>query len=384
MGPIVRMLRLLLAPDTAPRRPASRRPRFDLLEGRVVPSATNYVGFAYGPYVGQWITGRSGKQPPAFNAYGSGNWSVQKQIDLLGAHTAEIATYSAGYAGYYKPTTPWNQVDSAWRVGGAAAAFNKHAGRLALTISQGIYQQVQNGGILNPLMTAEIDGAFHIAKNANATFAGTVRRLVFTNEYVTDATTTTQVDHLVEKYKAEAHKLGLQVGVRSNTFGQLTNAKSSYLTQLQKLVKDVDFIMLNLYPSSEAKGTAAGAADVESQYRNIKAAALKVNPKVHVLIGETGWATQGISFNDLTGKHNTVANARAYYNAIAKWADANKVETFYFEGIDEPWKSNLNQQGGNPWTGPDGAEGHYGLWMYNTSTPDGRFVSKWLSARRAT
>lgn len=375
------------------------RPGVDTLEARSLPSSvplpthvahltsaarnvaapSNYVGFAFGPYVGQWVKNNAGQQPPPFNGYGSGNWSVQKQIDLVATRASAIATYSAGYAGYYSPTTPYNKVDSAWMVGSAAANLNKRQGKLALTVSHGAFQQVQSGSILNPLMTAEINGALAIAKNANAIFPRTVQRLVITNEYVANAATTTQVDQLVQKNKAAAQALGVKIGVRSNTFGQLTNSKSPYLQQLQQLVKDVDFIMLNLYPSSEAKGVAAGAADVAEQYKNIRAAALKVNPKVEVLIGETGWASQGISFNDLTGKFNTVANSRAYFSAIQSWANANKVETFYFEGIDEPWKSNLNQKGGNPWTGPNGAEAHYGLWTYNTSDANGQFVAKWTT-----
>jgi exo-beta-1,3-glucanase (GH17 family) len=405
-----RWSRLLSGAYAATRRPAERRPAFERLETRDLPSAlsmvdaaprpsapsgvsgrridgdsrnvapraavTSYLGFAFGPYVGQWRRVGQQQQPPPFNGYGSGNWSVQNQINLVGSRAGAIATYSAGYAGYYKPTTPWNQVDSAWMVGGAAANFNKRQGQLALTVSQGIFQQVQNGGIVNPLMNAEINGALQIARTANAVYPRTVQRLVFTNEYVTNAATTTQVDQLILKNKAAAQALGLKVGVRSNTFGQLTNSKSPYLAQLQKLVKDVDFIMLNIYPSTQTKGAAAAVAEVANQYTTIRAAALKLNPKIEVLIGETGWASQGISFNDLTGKTNTVANAQAYFTAIQKWANANKVQTFYFEAIDEPWKSNLNQTGGDPWTGPNGAEGHYGVWSYNASTASGQLVAK--------
>jgi exo-beta-1,3-glucanase (GH17 family) len=106
---------------------------------------------------------------------------------------------------------------------------------------------------------------------------------------------------------------------------------------------------------------------------------LKLNPNVQVLMGETGWPSQGISFNDLTGKTNTVANEKAYLAAFTTWANTNKVESYPFEAIDEPWKSNQNQplNAPEPWKGPNGAEGHYGVWTYNASNDSGKFVAKW-------
>ncbi len=80
-------------------------------------------------------------------------------------------------------------------VGGAAAAYNQSQNALKLTVNQGIYQQLlPNSENFNiPLMTAEVNGAFSIAKAANAVYPGTVTRLIFTNEFVTDATTTNEV-----------------------------------------------------------------------------------------------------------------------------------------------------------------------------------------------
>lgn len=363
-----------------PRSPRRARLEVEGLERRLVPAragAATYFGFAYGPYVGQWLSDNTGKHPPAFNSYGSGNASVQNQINLIGPRVSALATYSAGYAGYYPPTTPYNKVDSAWMVAGAAANYNKAQKQLALTVQQGIYQQVQSGSILNSLMNAEINGAFQIAKAANAVYPGTVKRLVFTNEYATDAASTNQVDQLIKQNRDRAHDMGLTVGVRSQTFGQLNDPRSPYLKPLQQLVKDVDFIMCNLYPVDESKGVAAGASDVENEFVRIKTAAQKLNPKLAVMIGETGWPSQGISFNDLTGKDNTVANAQAYAAALAKWAESTKTQVFYFEAIDEPWKSNQNQKGGNPWTGPNGSEGHYGIWYYSASNSSGKFIAKW-------
>jgi hypothetical protein len=82
---------------------------------------------------------------PLFNSYGTGNSSVANQISLVATQFSSLAAYSAGYASYHPPTTPYNQVDSNWMVGGAAAAYNQSQNALKLTVSQGIYQQLQPG-----------------------------------------------------------------------------------------------------------------------------------------------------------------------------------------------------------------------------------------------
>src|SRR6185437_6856666 len=117
----------------------------------------------------------------------------------------------AGYAPYYPITQPWNMVDSNWENAPAAAAYNQQQGKLAITVSQGIFQQVQDGSIDNAYQNAEVADAFQDAANANATFAGTVTRLVFTNEYVTSAATTQQVNDLITANKTKAHDMGIEV-----------------------------------------------------------------------------------------------------------------------------------------------------------------------------
>ena len=353
---------------------------------------SNYLGAAFQPYVGQWTGTPPSASVPYYNSYGTGNDSVANQISLVAPQFASLATYSAGYGPYYSPTTPYNQVDSTWMVGGAAAAYNQSKGALKETVSQGIFQQLQpKSELFNmPYMLAEANGAISIAKAANAVYAGTVTRLIFTNEFVADATTTNEVNDLINtpqqgqtaSYKDQAHALGLAVGVRSNTFGNLTLSNSPFLVPLQNLVKSLDFIMLNLYPTNEATQTPQqGAADVESQYNAIKAAAKALNPNIDVLIGETGWASQGVSGNDLvngqkSSQDNTVANEQAYFAAIQSWANQNQVETNWFEAIDEPWKSNQNISDKLDPNGIDGAEGHFGLWTYNSNGTDGQFVQK--------
>lgn len=342
-------------------------------------STTDYLGVGFEPYVKLWISGSNPAATPPWNSYESGNASVANQVNLVAPHFAFLSTYSTGYAGYYPSGTPWNKVDSNWMVASEAANYNKANNGLKVTVNQGVYQQTDAAGNLAPdRMGIEVSNAFSIAADANATYSGTVKRLIFTNEYVTNASTTSAVNQLITANKAAAHAKGMEVGVRSQTFGQLTNPNSPYLAEMQALVKNVDFIMLNIYPSDATKGIETAISELNAQFTAIKNAAKALNPNIEVLIGETGWPSQGLSFNDTTGASSTVANEKAYFEAVKAWANQNQVETSIFEAIDEPWKSNQNPGPDTPvWQGPNGAEGHFGIWTYSTSDNGGTFVPKW-------
>jgi len=170
-----------------------------------------------------------------------------------------------------------------------------------------------------------------------------------------------------------------EVGVRAETFGQLTMPNSPYLTQLQSLIKNVDFIMWQ--PVSErvlgAAGIAASVNDVANQYASIKAAAQALNPSIEVLIGETGWPSQGVSFNNPDGSLNHGRQRARLLQRDRPVGNANQVQVMYFEAIDEPWKSNQNNTNPSDPKGFMGAEGHYGVWSYTTDDDSGSFVAKW-------
>ena len=322
----------------------------------------NYLGVAFQPYVGAW----SGTAPtagyPSFNSYAQ--TQVQALLQTIQPSFDHIATYGAGYGSNYSNATAWNAVDSNWMVGPSAANINSSMGRKVLDVAQGIYQQLDSpgsNGFNLPLMNAEINGALSIAQNANAIFPQTVTRLIFTNEFVTDATSATNLTSLIRQYATQAHELGLAVGVRSQVFGQLTNPGGAYYNELVTLVQNCDFIMCNLYPGQAESATAA-VTDVAAQFAAIRNAAQAVNPAIEVMIGETGWSSQGASFNNTD---SSTVNAQTYFAAIGEWANANQVLTYYFEAVDEPWKDDQNATGNASPGGPNGAEAHFGLWSFN-------------------
>jgi exo-beta-1,3-glucanase (GH17 family) len=318
---------------------------------------SEFFGVAFSPYVGHWTGTAPNAKVPLWNSYSQQD--IVRMLEVIVPQFNKISTYGMGYAGYYPPTTPWNQLDSNCHVAGAAAQLNRQTGRVAIEVAQGIYQHA------NPAhQQAEIEAAFSAAKEANAVYPNTVTSLVFTNEYVINAETADAVNAMIVANKQKAQNLNIKVGVRSHTFGEIANPNSPYYTQLKTLIQNCDFILCNLYPAENTATPTDGVNQVGQAFHQIKTAVANINPQCEVMIGETGWPSQGISFNHTV---NNVANLLAYYEAIDKWAFEHRVMTYLFEAIDEPWKSNQNAQvpPTNPWQGPNGAEGHYGLWYLN-------------------
>ncbi|MBW4670380.1 MAG: hypothetical protein KME60_23925 [Cyanomargarita calcarea GSE-NOS-MK-12-04C] len=316
---------------------------------------SQFLGIAFQPYVGHWTGSPPNATTPWWNSYSQQD--IVRMLEVIASKFNKICTYGMGYAGYHQPTTPWNQVDSNCRVALAAAELNQRKGKVAIEVAQGIYQQLPNAA----LQQAEIEAAFSAAEAANAVYPNTVTSLVFTNEYVVDAQTANTVNAMIVANKHRAHNLNIKVGVRSHTFGNIANPNSSFYNELKTLIQNCDFILCNLYPAANTATPIEGVNGVAQAFNTIKTAVTAIKPQCEVAIGETGWASQGISFNNTV---NNTQNLLAYYQAIDKWAFEQKVTTYLFEAFDEPWKSNQNAQvpPANSWQGPNGAEGHYGLW----------------------
>ncbi len=373
--------------------------------------AENFCGFSYGPFVGQWFDNPhySPQDPlsryltPAWgDTYNAGNWSVTAQINLIAQQATRLSTYGAGVFEWNGAPAP-NFYDTAL-IAPAVAARNVANPTKPMTLYQGIYQEVVNGRLgsgtvdaftPNSIMSAEVAKAVGLATSANATHAGTVVGLVFTNEYAHDETSTSDVRGVIKWYKAQNPSLNLPVAVRIESWGQIQNS-GDYPDQLKLLAKEIDIVMMNLYPAPEAvrasmaAGNAQPAVDnVASFFNTIKNYIhANVSSSVRCVLSETGWPVAGVWYEDGQGKiMGDPTYAKDYFNRIKTWANANQTEVFYFEAINEPWKSNKNwtpQDG--PWPIPpfpygpppfyqriDGAEGNFGVWSYTTSNAGGQF-----------
>jgi exo-beta-1,3-glucanase (GH17 family) len=111
-----------------------------------------------------------------------------------------------------------------------------------------------------------------------------------------------------------------------------------------RVLAAVDVIYANFYPYWEGIGIDRAAAAIQNQYTQLVAAA----GRKPVVVGETGWPSAG---NTIGSAFASAENAATFFLNFVSWAEAKNVEYFYFEALNENWKTT---------EGPQGI--HWGLW----------------------
>ena len=81
---------------------------------------SQFLCVAFSPYVGNWTGTPPNAQIPLWNSYSQQD--IVQMLEVIATEFERISTYSMGYAGYYPPTTPWNQLDSNYQVAGCLAS----------------------------------------------------------------------------------------------------------------------------------------------------------------------------------------------------------------------------------------------------------------------
>lgn len=291
----------------------------------LVNSQINYFGVGFSPYV------RS--DGAYWNSYTLDDVKQMLRI-VLNGHNA-IATYSMGVS-QWNNGQPWDKADSNCLVARASAQINKERNSVVLSVSQGIFQQDDPS-----LQQREIDNAFSAAADANAIFPGTVQNMVFTNEFVTDNSNGPRVLQMIRDNKQKAHSRGLRVGTRIHTCGEIWGGPNQNI--IKQIVRESDFIMCNLYPALNSNNPDVAAQGVRSAYYSARDGFWRENPKIEVMIGETGWSSSGANFFNQgdAAKYNTVDNLKKFWGAIKAFANTDKVKIYMFEAFDEPWKTGL-------------------------------------------
>jgi exo-beta-1,3-glucanase (GH17 family) len=152
--------------------------------------------------------------------------------------------------------------------------------------------------------------------------------------------------------------------------------KEYHVSDLNELIKAVDYISMHTYPMHDThynpafwgiKETEQSLTEKEkidaamlrardyaiAQYQSVVSymKSLGVNKPVHV--GETGWATV---CNQLYGREGSKAvdeyKSAQYYKLMREWTNKEGISCFYFEAFDENWKNSSN---------PFHSENHFGL-----------------------
>jgi exo-beta-1,3-glucanase (GH17 family) len=112
----------------------------------------------------------------------------------------------------------------------------------------------------------------------------------------------------------------------------------------------VDVIMPNIYPYWEGVSLENAVGEVNAVYRQMLASA----GGKPIVISETGWPSCG---NSVGNAVPSPANASTYFTTFISWARATGTSYFYFDALDEAWKTRAE--------GPQGA-----CWGIMTSSGD--------------
>jgi exo-beta-1,3-glucanase (GH17 family) len=161
----------------------------------------------------------------------------------------------------------------------------------------------------------------------------------------------------------------------SDNWAALGGEASYHNDDLLALLRDLDFVSLHTYAfhdsfykatfdwaveadadlpvTEQRKRAVARAVAHQKQELETTRAYLLANGIVKDFhIGETGWATRDDSHYGPEGtKAADEYTSMLFHDAVREWTDSEGISCFYFQAIDEPWKSST----------PDGSESHFGL-----------------------
>ncbi|MCW3135632.1 MAG: glycosyl hydrolase family 17 protein, partial [Canidatus Methanoxibalbensis ujae] len=113
----------------------------------------------------------------------------------------------------------------------------------------------------------------------------------------------------------------------------------------EKLAENVDFILVHIHPYWEGVSVENAAEYVVEKWKEVKAK----YPGKDVIIGETGWPTQG---DRIGWAIPSEENQRMFLSEFLNLAKENEISYFYFDVFDERWKGKH-------------AEAHWGLYYSN-------------------
>ena len=114
-----------------------------------------------------------------------------------------------------------------------------------------------------------------------------------------------------------------------------------------QLINAMDVVLVNIYPFHKGVHIDIALAYLVQRYQ---CAVDAIGPSKPVIIGETGWPSDGLTNVDA---EPSLANLARYFSESSAWAEDSNVPMFYFSAIDENWKP-----------GPE-IEKHWGIWDSN-------------------
>lgn len=135
---------------------------------------------------------------------------------------------------------------------------------------------------------------------------------------------------------------------RVKATGVLTTTNDTWIKLIEhpEVIKACDVIMANFYPFWEGMAVEGASASLAEDFRLFKLVVETISPGKRVIIGETGWPSQGESTGQAVPSYS---NAARFFREFVEWARMADVEYFYFEAFDEPWKEDYEGSCGPYW-----------------------------------
>lgn len=134
------------------------------------------------------------------------------------------------------------------------------------------------------------------------------------------------------------------------------SANGECTARYPNLIEAVDVVTVYIYPFHDGIHIDVALAYLIELYQYAVAAVKAIDPNKEVIIGETGWPSEGET--KIAAKPSPMNAARYFYD-VQCWAARNDVNVFYFSAYDEQWKA------------PPEYEAHWGVWESDgTIKPD--------------
>ncbi|GMG17573.1 unnamed protein product [Phytophthora fragariaefolia] len=150
----------------------------------------------------------------------------------------------------------------------------------------------------------------------------------------------TAVSHL-----SEIRQMCINNGGAAKVPLTITDVGNTYLAY-PDLINKVDYVSANLFPFWDKVVPAKAAAYFLGTYNRLVDLAATYEGNKSVVIGETGWATNG---TDVRASVASPENSAKYFHDFYLQAQEKGITYYYFSAFDEPWK------------GADTVEAHFGL-----------------------
>jgi len=147
--------------------------------------------------------------------------------------------------------------------------------------------------------------------------------------------------------------------VKETGVATTTNDIWTELIKYPDIIKMCDVVMGNFYPFWEGIHIDGAINAIAVDFNFFRFLVNLISPDKEVIIGETGWPSNGES-ERLAVPSET--NALKFFRGFVNWARREKVDYFYFEAFDEPWK--IDDEG------PCGP--HWGVWNSDGEIKPGR------------